>query len=303
MNQLLPAHREHPRQFEDFRFVYPVLSRRSGGISIGINANPDRTCNFNCLYCQVNRLGAPPPVPFDLATAEKELRTMRKLAQSGALARHPMFREAPPALKRVRDVAISGDGEPTLLPNFAEIVEMVARVKSPAWKLVLLTNAAGLHRPEVKRALTILDAHNGEVWAKLDAGTEAYFKLIGRSSVPFQRILKNLKDCARHRPIVIQSLFIKLYGQGPSADEIAAYCERLREIVAAGGHIKLVQVSTIARQPRATIHGQPAWQLITALSDIELDAIRACIEHRTKLPTKSYYGAWRSAQSTKARCT
>ena len=50
-----PLHSQHERQFAENRFVYPVLSRRSGGISVGINLNPDKVCNFDCVYCQVDR--------------------------------------------------------------------------------------------------------------------------------------------------------------------------------------------------------------------------------------------------------
>src|SRR5665213_1458021 len=49
-------HTLHPRSYHDNKFVYPVLSRRSRGISIGINLNPDKVCNFDCIYCQVNRV-------------------------------------------------------------------------------------------------------------------------------------------------------------------------------------------------------------------------------------------------------
>ena len=58
--EILNAHRQHPRRFEDFKFVYPVLSRRAHGISIGINTNPDKVCNFDCIYCQVDRTTEPP---------------------------------------------------------------------------------------------------------------------------------------------------------------------------------------------------------------------------------------------------
>ncbi|GIS62123.1 MAG: hypothetical protein CM1200mP2_43480 [Planctomycetaceae bacterium] len=51
----LQQHRHHPRTFHDNRFVYPVLSRRSHGLSVGINLNPDKICNFDCIYCQVDR--------------------------------------------------------------------------------------------------------------------------------------------------------------------------------------------------------------------------------------------------------
>ncbi len=290
MKQVLPAHRAHPRQFEDFKLVYPVLSRRSGGISIGLNMNPDRKCSFNCIYCQVDRSSMPVNAWFDLAVAENELRAMLDMVESGALGKLSQFREVPEELLQLKDVALSGDGEPTLLPGFAEAVEMVARVKPTGVKLLLITDAAGLDRAEVKRGLATMDAHDGEIWAKLDAGTEEYFKLIDRTSMPFARILKNLAECAKVHPIVIQSMFMKVYGHGPSAEEIGAYSDRLLEILAANGSIKQVQIGTVARAPMATINGRPAWHSVTALSDAELDAIRDCVRHRTCLPTESYYG-------------
>jgi len=292
MKALLPAHQKHPRQFEQFRFVYPVISRRSGGLSIGINTHPDRRCCFNCVYCQVDRSRPTGPLPFDLAVAERELDMLLKWVRSGALARHPQFRGVPKRLMQLKDVALSGDGEPTTLANFSETVEAIARRKPREVKLVLITNAAGLHRADVKRGLLTMDAHQGEVWAKLDAGTEAYYQRIARSDVPFSRILKNLTDCARTRPIVIQSLFVNLYGHGPSADEITAYCERLKEILAVGGQIKEVQVGTVARQALAILDGRPAWHAVTALSDAKLDAIRDCVRHRTGLTATSYYGSF-----------
>ena len=95
MDNILPAHRQHPRRFEDFKFVYPVLSRRSHGISIGINTNPDKVCNFDCIYCQVDRTTEPPVKEFDLAVAEEELRAMLEMVRSGELAQHPPFDSVP----------------------------------------------------------------------------------------------------------------------------------------------------------------------------------------------------------------
>lgn len=289
MKDLLPAHRTHPREFEDFKFVYPVLSRRSGGLSIGLNVNPDRHCCFDCIYCQVDR-AAPACARFDLAVAERELAAMLERVASGALAKHAQFRDVPGELMRLKDVALSGDGEPTMLANFAEIVEMVVRLKPRKAKLLLITNAGGLNRANVKRGLATMDAHSGEVWAKLDAGTENYFKLIDRATIPFARILNNLAECAKARAIVIQSLFMRVYGVGPSPEEIAAYYQRLQEILAVGGRIKLVQIGTVARQPMAMINRRPAWHSVTALGNAELDAIRDCVRHRTGLATESYYG-------------
>ena len=104
-------------------------------------------------------------------------------------------------------------------------------------KLVLLTNASLLDRPLVRRALTTLDANNGEIWAKLDAGTEDYYRLVARSAVPWRRILDNLQEAAVGRPIVIQSLLMRIRGEAPSPAELEAYCERLQEILAGGGQI------------------------------------------------------------------
>ena len=217
---------------------------------------------------------------------------MLALMDSGELARHARFSQTPAEWLRLKDVALSGDGEPTLTPEFGETVEMVARIKPHGIKLILITNAAGLDRTAVKRGLTVMDHHDGEIWAKLDAGTEEYFKLVDRSNVPLSQILKNLTGCAKARPIVVQSLFMKLYGHGPSAEEVTAYCDRLNEILASGGRIKAVQVGTVARKPMAIIHGRPAWNALTALADAELDAIRDCVRHRTGLPAESWYGAF-----------
>jgi wyosine [tRNA(Phe)-imidazoG37] synthetase (radical SAM superfamily) len=131
-----------------------------------------------------------------------------------------------------------------------------------------------------------MDANNGEVWAKLDAGTEEYFKLINRTKIPFARILKNISTAAKIRPIVIQSLFLKIRGVGPSDDEITAYCQRLREI----GNIKLVQIYTIARKAMTIVDGVPAWQFVTALSIDEVDAIRERVRKEATLPAESFYG-------------
>lgn len=279
---VLPAHRSHPRHWENFKYVYPVLSRRSHGISIGLNVNPDKVCNFDCIYCQVDR-GTPATVTkFDLTVAEEELRAM--LATD--FAKHSPFDSVPKEKLRINNIALSGDAEPTTLKNFSATIEMIARVKPAGVKIVLITDAGGLDRSDVKRGLEIMDVHDGEVWAKLDAGTEDYFKLINRTKIPFKRILKNITACAKARPVVIQSLFMKVHGLAPSDAEIGAYCARLREI----GNIKLVQVYTIARKAMTIVEGVPAWQFVTALSDQEVDAITERVRREAGVPAESFYG-------------
>ena len=152
--------------------------------------------------------------------------------------------------------------------------------------MVLITNASMFHRPHVRSALRVLDANQGEVWAKLDAGTEHYFRQVERTSIPFERILDNIRDAARQRPLVIQTLFMKIDTRPPSADELDAYCGRLSDIVGSGGKLKLVQVYTVARRP--------AESSVLPLEDRQIDEIVGLIRHRTGLAAQGFYGstAW-----------
>jgi wyosine [tRNA(Phe)-imidazoG37] synthetase (radical SAM superfamily) len=150
-------------------------------------------------------------------------------------------------------------------------------------KMVLITNASMFHRPAVERGLAILDRNQGEIWAKLETGTEAYYKLVERTRIPFGRILRNITAAARRRALVIQSLFMRIHGQGPPVEELKAYCARLREITAAGGQIKLVQVYTVARPA--------AERFVSALSDAEVAAIVELVRQETGLAVEGYGGA------------
>jgi wyosine [tRNA(Phe)-imidazoG37] synthetase (radical SAM superfamily) len=286
----IPAHSLHSRRFEDYQFVYPVVSRRSRGISIGMNVNPDKACNFDCIYCQVDRATPPTVSQFDLPRAESELREMLSLVTTGQIAARAPFDSVPRDLLRLNDIALSGDAEPTTLPNFSETIAMIARVKPAGVKIVLITDAGGLDRADVRVGLAIMDAHDGEVWAKLDAGTEDYYRLVNRSAIPFARILKNIGSCAKVRPVVIQSLFMNIHGTGPSRAEIDAYIGRLRDIRSDGGHIKLVQVYTIARKPMTVVDGVPSSQFVSALANATLDDVAQRVRTGSGLTVETFYG-------------
>jgi len=282
----LPQHRSHSRKYELNRFVYPVLSRRSRGISIGVNLNPDKVCNFDCIYCQVDRRSEAETRFVELDQVLEELGHVVDLVVSGDLFLDEKFQGVPPELRRLNDIAFSGDGEPTTYRNFDEIISRVAQFKRARGldpvKMVLITNATMFHRPPVVRGLAILDKNNGEVWAKLDAGTEPYYKLVDRTVIPFQRVLDNILSASKLRPLVLQSLFMRVNGEAPSADEITAYVQRIKDVVAGGGQIKLVQVYTVARPP--------AESFVSSLSNGEVDAIADEVRRGTGLPAECYYG-------------
>lgn len=246
------AVQDHTRVYKDFTYVYPVISRRSHGLSIGVNLNPDKVCNFDCVYCEVDRKTPGKVSRLDMSQMRDELVAMIRFAKDGGLAMEPKFNELPPYLSRnVKDIAFSGDGEPTMVANFDECVQMVADVRQEEslehTKIRLITDAAGLDTGSVRRGLEIMDANNGEIWAKLDAGTEDYYQQVNRTNVRFDRILKNLSETAKTRPIVIQSLFFKIRGEAMPAEELAAYCGRLQDITTSGGQISEVHLYTIAR--------------------------------------------------------
>src|SRR5579872_5621594 len=217
----LYVHRDHRRTFAENRYVYAVVSRRSKGVSIGLNLNPDKVCNFDCVYCQVDRATPGLDRDVDVPRLLDELEAMLDLVLSGELFTTERFAQTPPALRRLNDIAFSGDGEPTTCPEFAQLVNAVVDIKRRRGlddvKIVVITNATMFHRPTVRDALAVLAANGGEIWAKLDAGTETYYHRVERTTIPLARVLENITTVARSQPLVIQSLFLKLDGEGPSA--------------------------------------------------------------------------------------
>jgi wyosine [tRNA(Phe)-imidazoG37] synthetase (radical SAM superfamily) len=276
----------HARLYRDNLYVYPVLSRRSHGLSVGINLNPDKVCNFDCIYCQVDRTTPPVTRDVDEARLHEELRAALRGARDGTLFERPEFQALPAEQRVLRDIAFAGDGEPPSCPNFPGVVREVIRIKREegyaALPIHLLTNATLLDRPRVQEAMRLIDEDGGALWLKLDAGTEEYYRLVERTTIPFAKVLQNLLDAARVRPVVIQSLFMKVRGEAPPAAEIDAWCERLADIVAGGGTIRLVQVYTVARPP--------AESYVAPLEDAEVDAIAAAARRRLPgVAVESYY--------------
>jgi len=283
----LRQYQSHPRDWRENRYVYPVISRRSRGLSIGVNLNPDTACNFDCIYCQVDRTGTPKVREVVPDRVCDELEAMIAEAASGRLYDDAAFRGVPTALRRINDIAFSGDGEPTTCPHFSECVRIAAEVKRAAGladvKIVLITDACYLTRPAVEEGLRVMDANQGEVWAKLDAGTEEYFRLINRPNYSLAHVMANISACARVRPVVIQSLFLRVNDSPPSSAEIDAYVGRLKEIQTGGGTISYVQVYTVSRRPAQTY--------VTPLRNAEVDAIVRAVVDGTGLRAEAYYGS------------
>jgi len=280
------AWRLHDRHWRNNTYCYPVVSRRSEGLSIGVNLNPDKACNFDCVYCQVDRRTPSAIRGVNLDDLRNELVALLDRATDGSLYTEAPFDVLPLERRYIRDIAFSGDGEPTTYPRFAEAVRMVADLRRERGltqtKLVLITDACYLTRPAVREGLAILDANNGEIWAKLDAGTEAYYQAVNRPNYPLTHVIENITDAARVRPVVIQSLWMRLLGKPPSDDEVNAYCDRLNEILAAGGQLKLIQTYSIARDATEAF--------ATPVTNVELDHIAEVVRRRVPVPVAVFYG-------------
>ena len=239
-----------PRDFLDNRFVYVVVSARARGLSVGVNLNPDKLCNFACIYCEVPRNGSPGLERLDVEQMAAELKRTLVFVRNGRLRERPWFRALPDELLELRHVALSGDGEPTLSPDFTEALQAVVHVRAlcgfPFFKLVLITNATGLDLPHVQQGLKHL-TRSDEVWAKLDGGTQAYVNKVNRADVPLSKILSNILALGRQRPVVIQSLFPAINGEEPPLEEIEQYAHRLLELKNGGAQVSLVQIYSATR--------------------------------------------------------
>lgn len=251
MDPLRAAFASHPRTFDGFRHVYPVVSRRSGGLSIGVNLNLDKLCNFDCPYCQVDRRVPSPRQAVDPSRVETEVREL--LGRYASTRLDETYPGVPRDARRLRDVALSGDGEPTMEPAFGGICARLAAIQQ-AWisaggdpfQLVCITNATLLDRPEVARGLEILCSAAGEVWGKLDAGTEDWYQRVNVSRVPLSKVVENLALTARRVPLRIQTLWMEYQGARPSAEEVERWLGLVADLHSRAP-LRGVQVHTVAR--------------------------------------------------------
>ncbi|MCA9704572.1 MAG: radical SAM protein [Myxococcales bacterium] len=245
---------QHDRDAAGLTYVYPVVSRRAGGVSVGINLNPNNACNWRCVYCQVPHLvrGAAPPIDED--QLEAELRGFLAQARRDAWLREHV--EEP--YRRLVDVAFSGNGEPTTSPQLESIVGRVLAVLEDEGLAhldkVLITNGSQLHKPGALRAVARLGAGGGEAWFKLDSATAAGRRAINDAASSPEAARDNLRRCAAACRTRLQTCVLAIDGQPPSEAEQAAYLALLAEELAAGTPLAGVLLYGLARpsmQPEA----------------------------------------------------
>ena len=265
---------DHSRDSAGLLYVYPVVSRRAGGVSIGINLNPNNACNWACVYCQVENLSRGGPPPIDLARLERELVGFL----DGVLHGDFMTRHVPTEARRLVDIAFSGNGEPTSAAEFDGAVACVVRVlercglkgKLP---VRLITNGSLLHRNSVQRGLQLLAEAGGEVWFKIDRAIDDEVAEINGVPGNCARVLKNLQISADIVPTWVQTCWFAMDGKAPSSESRQAYCDLLRHVA---DKIRGVHLYGLAR-----VSQQAAAPRLSALSAEDLAAFGAQIEKET----------------------
>lgn len=262
---------DHSRDMAGLKYIYPVLSRRSGGLSIGVNFNINNACNWRCIYCQVPDLtkGAAPEMDFMLLEAELRL-FLNDVKKGDFFNRFQM----PENQRVIRDIAISGNGEPTSLPDFARAVDLIGGIAAeagvfPESRFVLITNGSLIHQSRVQEGLLRLKRYNGEVWFKLDSATEAGRRLINNAGQGIRSALDNLLLSATLCPTRVQTCLVDIDRQGYPKQEREALLSVLKDVKERSS-VRQILLYTIERpslQPEADRLSKLSAGTMEALAD------------------------------------
>ena len=244
---------DHNRDVNGMKYIYPVVSRRAGGVSIGINLNTNNACNWRCVYCQVPNLtrGTPPPVELDVL--EKELRDFLTYALHGDF----MLRYVAEGDRQLKDIAFSGNGEPTSAKEFPQVLLLVENVLRD-YKLLgdlkvrLITNGSLMDKPAILKSMRHLAKCSGEVWFKLDAGTQEGIARINDVNLNPQSHIERLKKCAEACPTFIQTCMFALDGEPPQETDIAAYLTLVNQVKSVVQGVHLYGLARPSYQAEAT---------------------------------------------------
>ena len=228
--------RDH-RKREKGVIIYPVYSRRSRGLSVGVNLFPDRkVCSFDCPYCEV----------FPFKTEHNFSLSLMETELTEALA------EAKDQDIPVRDICFSGNGEPTMSPNFPAALEAAFRIrdsKVPDAELVLITNGSGLLNEAIYDLLgrTAQGKRGLHIWLKLDAGTPQWYEAMDRSSILFEHLTEKIRAFVRTAPLTLQTMICAIDGTVPPPDEARAWETLVTELASTAAWLRGVQIYGKAR--------------------------------------------------------
>lgn len=253
--------KNHDRNIAGYQYIYPVISRRSGGLSIGINFNTNNACNWRCVYCQVPdlTLGAAPELDFDLLTAE--LSDFLQDVLHGSF--YDRF-QLEPEMRIIKDIAISGNGEPTSAKEFTKAITCITQTVEQAnitepFEYVLITNGSLIHKPDVQAGLRLFNQYKGQIWFKLDSATDAGRETINHSAISLQRQIQNLISSTQLCSTWVQTCVLNYADKENiglvSETEQLAYLALIENVIQQGSlqGIMLYSLARPSLQPEAAI--------------------------------------------------
>jgi wyosine [tRNA(Phe)-imidazoG37] synthetase (radical SAM superfamily) len=249
--QYLSIH-DHSRELSGLKYIYSVVSRRAGGLSVGINLNVNNACNWQCIYCEIPNLTRGSPPPIELAVLEKELRFfLHEIIHGDYMEKNVSLED-----RHLKDIAFSGNGEPTSAEEFPEVISIVKKLLEEfnllhKIKIRLITNGSLMHQASVIKSVEMLKEMNGEVWFKVDAATEESIKTINQVNLKPHQILERLKNSANVCPTFVQTCIFSINGNGPSEKDINAYIELINEVKSNIQGVHLYGLARPSLQPQA----------------------------------------------------
>ena len=242
--------------------IYGSINSRRLGSSLGINLMPSsyKLCSFNCIYCQYGQTSC------QIATIGPGGIGGLPWPEKVSLALEDRLKSNPEA--KYDYITFSGNGEPTLHPQFEEIVKVVKRIRdkfASQSKLAILSNGSTLERDHIQRALRELDLPI----MKLDAGAEETFKKINQPhpSIRFGELVRNLK---KTRTITIQTMFVDGETENSSDEKVRSWVARIKEIQPKG-----VQIYSLSRPAKKTLKSVPRAKLDQIVIQLREEGIQA----------------------------
>jgi len=232
-----------------------VVSRRAGGVSIGINLNPNNACNWRCIYCQVPDLKRGSAPRIDLKKLEIELRSfLHELVDGDFMQKH-----VPPEARKIHDIALSGNGEPTSAKEFEQVIELIGNILKDFnalknLKLVLITNGSLIYRQSVQAGLRRMAQLNGEIWFKFDRALAEERQRVNNTQISLKKIRHHLQIATSLCPTWLQTCVFQINGKPPSELETNAYLKFIKSLKDEGLPLKGILLYGIARpslQPEA----------------------------------------------------
>jgi len=225
------------REREKGVLVYPVYSRRSGGLSVGINLFPDRkVCSFDCPYCEVFPFKT--ECGFSPALMEADLEEALAKAKASEIT--------------VRDICFSGNGEPTLSPDFPAALGAAFHIRDrrvPEAELVVITNGSGLLDDGTFDLLrrSAAGERGLHIWLKLDAGTPRWYDAMDRTPVPYEPLIEKIRAFAKCAPLTLQTMICAINGEAPPPEEARSWETLVAELASSAVALRGVQIYGKAR--------------------------------------------------------